>query len=150
MSKIAQIYYYDPQSAKINLQSPKSDSTPWTLTLVFGVCLDAPQHQQPRNRKKELNRIQFDHLSVAISQMWVKHPKYEKASMKITNLICALGLLVTPIAGLINLQEKEHRSIEGKKFDNLIMSCNNCWVELVWANFLKFILAGQNFRFFLV
>ena len=41
--------------------------------------------------------------------------------MKITNLICALGLLVTPIAGLINLQEKEHRSIEGKKFDILIM-----------------------------
>ena len=34
-SKIAQIYYYDPQSAGINLQSPQSDSTPWTLTLVF-------------------------------------------------------------------------------------------------------------------
>ena len=32
-SKIAQIYYYDPQSAGINLQSPRSDSTPWTLTL---------------------------------------------------------------------------------------------------------------------
>ena len=32
-SKIAQIYYYDPQSAGINLQSPQSDSTPWTLTL---------------------------------------------------------------------------------------------------------------------
>ena len=31
-SKIAQIYYYDPQSAGINLQSPQSDSTPWTLT----------------------------------------------------------------------------------------------------------------------
>ena len=31
--KIAQIYYYDPQSAGINLQSPQSDSTPWTLTL---------------------------------------------------------------------------------------------------------------------
>ena len=29
----AQIYYYDPQSAGINLQSPQSDSTPWTLTL---------------------------------------------------------------------------------------------------------------------
>jgi hypothetical protein len=27
-SKIAQIYYYDPQSARINLQSPQSDSTP--------------------------------------------------------------------------------------------------------------------------
>ena len=25
--------YYDPQSAEINLQSPQSDSTPWTLTL---------------------------------------------------------------------------------------------------------------------
>ena len=33
-SKIAQIYYYDLQSAGINLQSPQSDSTPWTLTLV--------------------------------------------------------------------------------------------------------------------
>ena len=33
-SKIVQIYYYDPQSAGINLQSPQSDSTPWTLTLV--------------------------------------------------------------------------------------------------------------------
>merc|ERR1712127_1178695 len=32
-SKIAQFYYYDPQSAGINLQSPQSDSTPWTLTL---------------------------------------------------------------------------------------------------------------------
>ena len=32
-SKIAQIYYYDRQSAGINLQSPQSDSTPWTLTL---------------------------------------------------------------------------------------------------------------------
>ena len=32
-SKIAQIYYYVPQSARINLQSPQSDSTPWTLTL---------------------------------------------------------------------------------------------------------------------
>ena len=27
-SKIAQIYYYDPQSAGKNLQSPQSDSTP--------------------------------------------------------------------------------------------------------------------------
>ena len=33
-SKIAKIYYCDPQSAGINLQSPQSDSTPWTLTLV--------------------------------------------------------------------------------------------------------------------
>ena len=32
--KIAQIYYYDPQSAGINLKSPQSDSTPWTLTLA--------------------------------------------------------------------------------------------------------------------
>ena len=49
--------------------------------------------------------------------------------MKIANLICALGFLVTTIAGLINLQEKEHRSIEGK-FDILIMSYNNCCIEL--------------------
>ena len=33
-SKIAQIYYHDPQSAGINLQSPQSDSTPWTLTVA--------------------------------------------------------------------------------------------------------------------
>ena len=32
-SKIAQIYYYVPQYAGINLQSPQSDSTPWTLAL---------------------------------------------------------------------------------------------------------------------
>ena len=32
--KKAQIYYCDPQSAGINLQSPQSDSTPWTLTLI--------------------------------------------------------------------------------------------------------------------
>ena len=30
----AQIMEYKPQSAGINLQSPQSDSTPWTLTLV--------------------------------------------------------------------------------------------------------------------
>ena len=28
--------YYDPQFAGINLQSPQSDSTPWTLTLDGG------------------------------------------------------------------------------------------------------------------
>ena len=37
--EIAQIYYqqqlvyYDPQSGGINMQSPQSDLTPWTLTL---------------------------------------------------------------------------------------------------------------------
>ena len=30
----AQIMEYKPQSAGINLQSPQSDSTPWTLTLA--------------------------------------------------------------------------------------------------------------------
>ena len=30
----AQIMEYKPQSAGINLQSPQSDSTPWTLTLI--------------------------------------------------------------------------------------------------------------------
>ena len=30
---LAQIHYYDPQSTGINLQSPQSDLTPWTLTL---------------------------------------------------------------------------------------------------------------------
>ena len=34
MSKIAQIYYYDPQSAGINLQSLQSESTPRRLTLL--------------------------------------------------------------------------------------------------------------------
>ena len=37
--QIAQIYYYDPQFAGINLQSPQSDSTPWTLTLLWGLVL---------------------------------------------------------------------------------------------------------------
>ena len=32
-SKIAQIYYYDPQAAGINVQSPQSESTPTRLTL---------------------------------------------------------------------------------------------------------------------
>ena len=34
-SKIAQIYYYDPQSAGINVQSLQSESTPRRLTLLF-------------------------------------------------------------------------------------------------------------------
>ena len=34
-SKIAQIYYYDPQSTGINVQSPQSESTLRRLTLVF-------------------------------------------------------------------------------------------------------------------
>ena len=33
-SKIAQIYYYEPQSAGLNVQSPQSESTPRRLTLV--------------------------------------------------------------------------------------------------------------------
>ena len=36
-SKIAQIYYYDPQSAGINMQSPQNDLTLWTLTLENGL-----------------------------------------------------------------------------------------------------------------
>ena len=35
-SKIAQIYYYEPQPAGINVQSPQSESTPRRLTLVGG------------------------------------------------------------------------------------------------------------------
>ena len=42
---IEKVYYenywnrlYDPQSAGINLQSPQSDSTPWTLTLSPVQC----------------------------------------------------------------------------------------------------------------
>ena len=37
-SKIAQIYNYDPQSAGINVQSPKSESTPRRLTLMIIVA----------------------------------------------------------------------------------------------------------------
>ena len=32
---MAQIYYYDPQSAGINVQSPQSESTPRRLTYTF-------------------------------------------------------------------------------------------------------------------
>ena len=32
---MAQIYYYDPQSAGINVQSPQSESTPRRLTLAL-------------------------------------------------------------------------------------------------------------------
>ena len=35
--QIAQITYYEPQSARINLQSPQSDSTPRRLTLITTV-----------------------------------------------------------------------------------------------------------------
>ena len=35
------MYYYDPQSAGINLQSPQSDSTPWTLTLGYAYMLQS-------------------------------------------------------------------------------------------------------------
>ena len=38
-SKIAQIYYYDPQSARINVQSPQSESTPRRLTLTFPLVM---------------------------------------------------------------------------------------------------------------
>ena len=37
-SKIAQIYFYDPKSGGINLQSPQSDSTHWKLNLVLAIC----------------------------------------------------------------------------------------------------------------
>ena len=33
---MAQIYYYDPQSAGINVRSPQSESTPRRLTLLKG------------------------------------------------------------------------------------------------------------------
>ena len=40
MSKIAQIYYYDPQSAVINVQSPQSESIPRRLTLILADFAD--------------------------------------------------------------------------------------------------------------
>jgi hypothetical protein len=41
-SKMAQIYYYEPQSAGINLQSPQSESTPRRLTFILNQsdCFD--------------------------------------------------------------------------------------------------------------
>ena len=42
-SKIAQIYYYDPQSAKINVQSPQSESTPRRLTLTKSLSCSSYQ-----------------------------------------------------------------------------------------------------------
>ena len=47
---------YDPQSAGINLQSPQSDSTPWTLTLRKGMI----EHMQV---------IHGDHLSGKMLQL---------------------------------------------------------------------------------
>ena len=42
---------YKPQSAGINLQSPKSDSTPWTLTLIIllQISLITPSNYQDRD-----------------------------------------------------------------------------------------------------
>ena len=37
----AQIMEYKPQSAGINMQSPQSDSTPWTLTLCYILVYDS-------------------------------------------------------------------------------------------------------------
>ena len=34
-SKLTQIYYYEPQSAEMNVQSPQSESTPRRLTLTL-------------------------------------------------------------------------------------------------------------------
>ena len=39
MNKIAHIYYYDPQSAGMNVQSSQSDSTPRRLTLDISLML---------------------------------------------------------------------------------------------------------------
>ena len=36
---IAQIYYYESQSARINVQSPQSESTPRSLTLILTITL---------------------------------------------------------------------------------------------------------------
>ena len=43
--KITQIYYYDPQSAGINVQSPQTATTPRRLTLT--------QQDEFRNKKKD-------------------------------------------------------------------------------------------------
>ena len=57
---MAQIYYYDPQSAGINLQSPQSDSTPWTLTLGHGQeewQTENLEKSSVENQEKVLQRI---------------------------------------------------------------------------------------------
>ena len=45
---------YEPQSAGINLQSPQSDSTPWTLTLKKG---ETPLHFATKTENFEVLKI---------------------------------------------------------------------------------------------
>ena len=53
-SKIAQIYYYDPQSAGINVQSPQSESTPNGLTLSMGLDFENSEPSKHfRNKSKK-------------------------------------------------------------------------------------------------
>ena len=47
-SKIAQIYYYDPQSAGINVQSHQSESTPRRLTLAHHILFDGNNSKLPK------------------------------------------------------------------------------------------------------
>ena len=65
-SKIAQIYYYDPQSAGINVQSPQSESTPRRLTLNkvetclgFQTSFDAIGHYRWHGYSVSLNLIRI-------------------------------------------------------------------------------------------
>ena len=82
--------------------------------IVFGGCLDARLKKRETEQKK--NQIEFNLIILQIGRLEVKHPNYKKQllKMKITNLICALGFLFNPTAGLVNLHEKGPKSIEGK------------------------------------
>ena len=82
-SKIAQIYCYDPQSTGINLQSLKSDSTPWTPSLVFTIferpCVRAWGTEHVRRRERAPFALSFltkfwiiltDFLTIFLTNFW--------------------------------------------------------------------------------
>ena len=71
--KIAQIYYYDPQSAGINMQSPQSDLTPWTLTLQVGVMQDFFEEKKKENQERIKcdYRCQKHSLRVEFCEGWI-------------------------------------------------------------------------------
>ena len=54
---MAQVYYCDPQSAGINMQSPQSDLTPWTLTLGMTTVQKHDGPIFPLNRAFVLKKI---------------------------------------------------------------------------------------------
>ena len=76
-SKMAQIYYYDPQSAGINVQSTQSESTPRRLTLV-----------------EILSLLIFDHMK-ALAVQWIAYGlglglNYKNNHFKIISTHCKI------------------------------------------------------------